>query len=151
MKKVNRLKPQIIPFEPEHFYIHKCPNNYFQLRDSSTHVVVSTSTTIEGLRECFKRVLGRYKNYSIYSSAMAHLSEPAISPRIAKKRAEEYKNDKELFSDIVYSTIEDHVNIGTKSLRRSPLGVPSETTSQPQQEVSPRKSFLKKRTNRLTK
>ena len=147
---LNRLKPQTIPFKGEDFYIFECFNGMYQLRATNTHVVLSTGTTLESLTETFKRFLGRYKNYTNYQRAIDNLSEPAIVPRIAKRRAEEYKKVGDRYSDLVNSIIEEHNSMGTKSLRRSPIGVPSannkETT--PQEVTSPRKSLLKRR-NRL--
>ena len=147
---LNRLKPQTTPFRGEDFYIFECVNGVYQLRDAHTHIVLSTGITLESLTETFKRFLGRYKNYTNYQRAIDNLSEPAIVPRIAKRRAEEYKKVGDRYSDLVNSIIEEHNSMGTKSLRRSPIGVPSannkETT--PQEVTSPRKSLLKRR-NRL--
>lgn len=147
---LNRLKPQTTPFKGEDFYIFECFNGMYQLRDTNTHIVLSTGTTLESLTETFKRFLGRYKNYTNYQRAIDNLSEPAIVPRIAKRRAEEYKKVGDRYSDLVNSIINEHnSNIGTKSLRRSPIGVPSiQEDTTPQEVTSPRKSLLKRR-NRL--
>ena len=147
---LNRLKPQITPFTGEDFYIFECINGMYQLRDSRTHMVVSTGTTLESLTRTFKCVLGRYKNYTNYQKAVDNLSEPAIVPRIAKRRAEEYKKVGDRYSDLVNNIIEEYNNsIGTKSLRRSPIGVPSrQEDTTPIEVTSPRKSLLKRR-NRL--
>ena len=147
---LNRLKPQTIPFRGEDFYIFECVNGVYQLRDAHTHIVLSTGITLESLTETFKRFLGRYKNYTNYQRAIDNLSEPAIVPRIAKRRSEEYKRVGDRYSDLVNSIIEEHNNIGTKSLRRSPIGVLSANSKEttPQEVTSPRKSLLKRR-NRL--
>lgn len=145
---VNRLKPQVKSFESDNFYIFECINGMYQLRDSETHMVISTSTDLEGLKMTFKRLLGRYKNYTNYQKAMNSLSEPGVSPRIAKRREEEYKKVGERYRDLVEEIVNNHNNTGTKSLRRSPIGVPSVDPTQkdkPQEVPSPRKSLLRRR------
>ena len=145
---LNRLKPQVKSFEEGNFYIFKCTNGMYQLRDTETQMVICTSTNLDGLKKTVKSLLGRYKNYTTYHNAISNISEPGVAPRVAKRREEEYKKFGDEYKDILKELIDTHNNIGTKSLRRSPIGVPTTTTpiqDKPQEVPSPRKSLLKRR------
>lgn len=72
------------------YIIYKSRGDVFQLRDTKTHLVIATSTTLEGIKERLRNILNTYKHYGAYERSINGLSESLVSQKDYDKRSLEY-------------------------------------------------------------
>lgn len=107
MRTVQRLKKTKRNFTPDLFYIYVV-NGVYQFRDSKSHMVISTSFSEEGIRECIDIVLRRYKNYDSYLKAVNSLSESSMTAKDKEKREKEYKKNGQEYNYIIEESIDKY-------------------------------------------
>lgn len=142
------------PFSIEDFYIFNCDNRIWQLRDRHTHMVVSTNATLEGILECAKKIIVRYKYKELYNRVMSKLSEVCCYPSVLAKRERELKEVGYLYDDQLEVVIEEYNTVGVKP--RTPRVVVDKplVSTERNQSASPSTPLppvkrLKKRKSRL--
>lgn len=157
MRTIHRLKKTKRPFTPELFYIYEV-NGVYQFRDRHTHMVISTSPTLIGLRRYIDVIFKRYKDYDSYLKAIHSLSEQSVSEKDKEKREKEYKIVKDTYTYIIEEQLKEYYfeREHFKDVKKTRCLVPSEVVeSSPKPPTPPTppitkvKLLKKKRKSRL--
>lgn len=106
-RQLTRIKKQKRPFAPDYFYIVEV-NNMYQFRDRESHMVLSTTTSLEEVKRCIITILKRYKNYDQYLKAFHSLSESTVSEKQRVSREKEYKRKGHIYSNDLDQLINEY-------------------------------------------
>lgn len=107
MRTLNRIKKQRRPFTKGHFYIYVV-NGVFQLRDTTTQMVLSTAGSLEEIKRNFIVIINRYNNYDKYLRAVEGLSEQQVTEKQYEKRTKEYRKAGDMYIDEIDNLLKDH-------------------------------------------
>lgn len=107
MRTLNRIKKQIRPFTKGHFYIYVV-NGVFQLRDTTTQMVLSTAGSLAEIKRNFIVIINRYNNYDNYLRAVEGLSEQQVTDKQYEQRAKEYRKAGDMYIDEIDNLLKDH-------------------------------------------
>lgn len=107
MRTLNRIKKQRRPFTKGHFYIYVV-NGVFQLRDTTTQMVLSTAGSLAEIKRNFIVIINRYNNYDNYLRAVEGLSEQQVTEKQYEKRTKEYRKAGDMYIDEIDNLLKDH-------------------------------------------
>lgn len=107
MRTLNRIKKQRRPFTKGHFYIYVV-NGVFQLRDTTTQMVLSTAGSLAEIKRNFIVIINRYNNYDKYLRAVEGLSEQQVTEKQYEKRIKEYRKAGDMYIDEIDNLLKDH-------------------------------------------
>ena len=107
MRTLNRIKKQRRPFTKGHFYIYVV-NGVFQLRDTTTQMVLSTAGSLEEIKRNFIVIINRDNNYDKYLRAVEGLSEQQVTEKQYEKRLKEYRKAGDKYINEIDNLLKDH-------------------------------------------